>query len=165
MADPATRAALRAATSTGERLPWFAVGEALEQEVEVGLGELPLERGGELLVVILEGEQRCCCLGEAAEVVRGQDLALDDGEVDLVEPGCVDGQVDQAQGGPGALAPAGCGLAAVAAAVVGDPVHAPCRGVGLGGHDLGDEPPEWLEAGGGAAAADGPGAGAVPGPP
>src|SRR5260221_7949483 len=85
MADAATRAALRAATSTGERLPWFVGGEALEQEVEVGRGELPLERGGDLLVVILEGQQRCCCLGEAAEVVRAEDLALDDGEVD--QPG------------------------------------------------------------------------------
>jgi len=70
--------------------------EALEQEGQVGLGELPLERGGDLLVVILEGQQRCFCLGQAAEVVRGQDLALDNGKVNLylVEPGRVDGQVD-----------------------------------------------------------------------
>ena len=32
-------------------------GEALEQEGEVGLGELPLERGGDLLIVVLEGQQ------------------------------------------------------------------------------------------------------------
>jgi hypothetical protein len=82
--------------------------EAFEQEVEVGRGELPLERGGDLLVVVLEGQQRGLCLGEAAEVVWGQDFALDDREVDLdlVEPGGVDGQVDQVQGGPGALEPA-----------------------------------------------------------
>jgi hypothetical protein len=31
--------------------------EALEQLVEVGPGELPLERGGDVLVVVLEGQQ------------------------------------------------------------------------------------------------------------
>jgi hypothetical protein len=50
-------------------------GEALEQEVEVGGGELPLERGGDLLVVVLEGQEPGFCLGEAAEVVRGQECA------------------------------------------------------------------------------------------
>jgi hypothetical protein len=44
-------------------------GEAFEEEVEVGLGELPLERGGDLLVVVVEGEQRGLGFGEAAEVV------------------------------------------------------------------------------------------------
>jgi len=79
--------------------------------------------------VVLEGLQPCFYLGEAAEVVRGQDFALDDREVDLdlVEPGSVDGQVNQAQGGPLALEPAGRGLAAVAAAVIDHPEHPPRR--------------------------------------
>lgn len=47
-------------------------GEALEQVVKVGVGELPLERGNDLLVVVLEGEQCCLGFGEAAEVVRGE---------------------------------------------------------------------------------------------
>jgi len=57
------------------------------------LVNLPLERCGDLLVVVLEGEQRCldCC--QVGEVVGGEDLALDDGEValDLVELGGVHG--------------------------------------------------------------------------
>src|SRR6266481_2806682 len=106
--------------SGGQCWGWFVGGEALEQEVQVGRGEFPLKRGGDLLVVVLEGQQSCLRLGEAGEVVRGQEFALDDRKVDLdlVEPGGVDGQVDQVQGGPGALEPAGRGLAAVAAAVV-----------------------------------------------
>src|SRR5258708_20238067 len=46
-----------------------------------------------------------------------------------------------------------------------DPVHAPCRGGGLGGLDLGDEPPEWPDAGGRLAAPQDLGARAVPGGP
>jgi hypothetical protein len=69
--------------SCGEGLRWFVGGEALEQEIEVGLGELPLERRGDLLVVVLEGQQPGFYLGEAAEVVRGQEFALDDGEVNF----------------------------------------------------------------------------------
>src|SRR4029453_9084055 len=44
-------------------------------------------------------------------------------------------------------------LAAVGGAVVDDPTT-PGRGVGLGGHDLGDQGHERLDAGGGRAAAD-----------
>src|SRR5216683_5293429 len=142
--------------SCGEGRRWFVGGETLEQVIEVGLGELPLERGGDLLVVVLEGQQPGFYLGEAAEVVGGQEFALYDGEVnfDLVDPGCVDGQVNQAQGGPLALEPAGCGLAAVTAAVIDHPVHMPGRLVGLGGHDLGDEPPERLDSSRGLAPAE-----------
>jgi hypothetical protein len=42
---------------------------ALEQEIEVRLRELPLERGGDLLVVALEGQQSDFYLSGAAEVV------------------------------------------------------------------------------------------------
>ena len=44
-------------------------GDALEQVGQVRLGELPLDRSGDLLVVIPEGQQPCFCLIEAAEVV------------------------------------------------------------------------------------------------
>jgi hypothetical protein len=53
-------------------------GEAFEQEGQVGPGELPLERGGDLLVVVLEGQQPGSRLGEAGEVVRAEQFALDD---------------------------------------------------------------------------------------
>src|SRR5262249_54712513 len=101
----------------------------------------------------------------AAEVVRRQDFAVDDREVDLdlVEPGGVYGQVDQVQGRPLALEPAGGGLAAGTAAGGFDPVHPPRRGGGLGGHDPGDEPAEWLDPGPWLAAAEDPGAVDVPG--
>src|SRR5260221_14180235 len=109
--------------SGGQCWGWFVGGEALEQEVEVGLGELPLERGGDLLVVGLKGQQRGFCLGEAAEVARGEDFALDDREVDLdlVEPGGVDGEVDQAQGGPLAVEAAGLVVGPLPALWVGRP--------------------------------------------
>jgi len=55
------------------------VGEA----VEVGTGELPLERRGDLFVAAAEREQLLLEGVEVGEVVGGQDLALDDGEVDL----------------------------------------------------------------------------------
>lgn len=72
--------------SGGERRGWLVGVEALEQEVEVGFGELPLEWGGDLLVVVLEGQQPCFSFGfgEAAEVVGGQEFALGDRKVDLV---------------------------------------------------------------------------------
>jgi len=58
-------------------------GDAGEQGVQVVGGELPLERGGDLGVVVLEVEQSLLDLCEIGEVVGGQHLALDDGEVDL----------------------------------------------------------------------------------
>jgi hypothetical protein len=52
----------------------------LEEGAEVGSGELPLERTGELFVVVLEGEQALGDLVEAGEVAGCEDLALDDRE-------------------------------------------------------------------------------------
>ena len=65
------------------------MGEA----VEVGSGELPFERGGDLLVAATERQQLLFERVEVGEVVGGVDLALGDGEVDLglVEPAGVDG--------------------------------------------------------------------------
>jgi hypothetical protein len=59
-----------------------------QEPVKVGAGEAPVERHGGLLVAALEAKQPLLDLGQVGEVVRGQDLALDDGEValDLVEP-------------------------------------------------------------------------------
>jgi hypothetical protein len=73
--------------------------QPLQQPVEVGAGEAPIERHGGVLVATLEAKQAVLDLGEVGEVVGGQHLALHDREVDLhlVEPGRVGGQVDQTQ--------------------------------------------------------------------
>ena len=66
---------------------------------EVGAGELPLERLGDLLVAAAEREELLFERVEVGEVVGGQDFALDDREVDLglVEPAGVDRGVDEDQ--------------------------------------------------------------------
>ena len=112
-----------------------SVADAGDELAEVAAGEGPLERRGDLVVVALEGVQALDDALQAGEVVRRQDLALDDREVDLdlVEPGGVDRQVDEHEVRP--LAPGGARrerLAAVRGAVVDDPEHAPRAGVGLG---------------------------------
>src|ERR1044072_2999202 len=95
-------------------------GQATKQAVEVGLGVAPVEGNSGLLIAALEAQQASFDLGEIDEVVGGQDLALDDGEVDLdlVEPRRMDGQMDQAQVAPLALQPLDGCLAAVGGAVV-----------------------------------------------
>jgi len=51
--------------------------------MEIEPGEAPLEWRGDGGVVLAEGEEPGLELGERGEVVRVEDLALDDGEVDL----------------------------------------------------------------------------------
>jgi len=59
-------------------------GEAGEQPVEVGVGEFPVERGGRGVVLVLfEGLHLGSEGVQAGEVVWGEELALDDGEVHL----------------------------------------------------------------------------------
>jgi len=50
-------------------------GDAVEQVLEVGFGEFPLEWCGDLLVVLLEVEQSGFDLVEIAEVVKRDDLS------------------------------------------------------------------------------------------
>src|SRR5450756_2601349 len=73
--------------------------QAVEEPGQIGSGELPLERPGEVLVAVLEGEDPGSELLERGGVGRGEDLALEDAEVDLdlVEPARVDWQVDRDQ--------------------------------------------------------------------
>jgi len=104
-------------------------------------------------------------LGQVGEIVGDEHLALHDREVDLdlVEPGGVHRQVDQPQIGVGALQPFDGCLAAMGAAVVDDPKHPLSSGVGLGGHDLGDQPIERLDPSRRLAAAEQAGVVHVPG--
>jgi hypothetical protein len=56
-----------------------------QQPIQVGAGVAPVEGDGGLLVAVLEAEQASFDLGQVAEVVGCQHLALHDGKVDLVE--------------------------------------------------------------------------------
>ena len=71
--------------------------ESGQQIVQVGGGELPLERLCRGVVAQFEGCESVSDLVEAREVVGCHDFALDDGEedLDLVQPRGVDGRVDQ----------------------------------------------------------------------
>jgi hypothetical protein len=64
--------------------------DAGHELVEVGAGEFPVEWQGGGVVVLFECEDQLGELVEALEVVRSEELALDDGEVDVVEPGGAD---------------------------------------------------------------------------
>lgn len=57
--------------------------EAVEEIVEVFGGVFPVERAGGEVVAVFEGFQPVLDVGEVVEVVRGDDFALHDGEVDL----------------------------------------------------------------------------------
>src|SRR3954452_11984870 len=85
----------------GELEVWLAVGDLGEDAVEVLAGEGPLERPRDVAVVVAEGQQPLGEFVEGAEVVGGQRFALGDREeqLGLVEPGGVDGEVDQSRGG------------------------------------------------------------------
>src|SRR5262249_32646635 len=67
--------------------------------VEVLAGELPADRPGLATVLGPEGEQACLEVLQVVRHGRRQQLALDDAEedLDLVQPGGVDGGVDQDQ--------------------------------------------------------------------
>jgi hypothetical protein len=98
-------------------------------------------------VVLAEAEQTLVSASRESKSLGGERLALDDRavELDLVEPGCMDRQVDQAQVRVGALEPLDRGRAGVARAVVDDPEDGAGRAVGLDVHHLLDKPPERLD--------------------
>jgi hypothetical protein len=79
--------------------------EAVEECGEVGAGEAPVNRLGDLVVAVLEGVERAGDGGCVVEVVGVQELALDDRvvDLDLVELAAVDGGVDEDQVRPAAL--------------------------------------------------------------
>jgi hypothetical protein len=124
--------------------------ELCHQVGKVGAGKFPLEGSCQALVVILKSEETILDLGEGGEVVGGEDLPLDDGEVnfDLIEPTGVDRSMDQDEVGVGFLEALEGSLPAMAGAVIHDPEH-PARVAVRGlGHDLGDEAVKRLNAGG-----------------
>jgi hypothetical protein len=80
----------------------FVLGDAGDELFQVVAGGGPVERGGDLVVVVLESVEALDDGLEAGEVVRGQHFALDDGEheLDLVQPRGVKREVHQHEVGP-----------------------------------------------------------------
>ena len=142
------------------------MGSEFDQQVgEVGTGEGPLERFGGKFVALLEAQETILDLGEAGEIVGGEDLSLDDGEVDLdlVQPTGMNRRVNEDDGRPGEAQALGGLLAPMGGPVVGDPEDALGGAIRLLGHDLRDETIERLDACGFLAAPKDLGAMNVPG--
>jgi len=139
--------------------------DPLEKFGEVVSCEGPVERPSRLFVAVLELQQLLLQISERCEVVRREELALDDREVDLdlVEPAGVHGSMDQDDGRPFGLQPTDRALTAMGRAVINDPEHPAGLAVGLLAHDLIDEAVERSAAGLGFAAPEQLGAMDVPG--
>ena len=118
-----------------------ALSILLKQDIEIAAGEGPLERLGGLLVALLEAHQLVSERGEIRKIVGSEELALDNGEIDLdlIEPTGVDRGVDKNDIGPFGAQPSGGALTAVRGAIVDDPEHAAGRPIRLLAHDLGDQ--------------------------
>ena len=89
----------------------------------------------------LKCEETLFEIGQGSEIVRGEDLSLNNREVDLnlVEPTGMSGSVDEDGVGPSGAEAVGSFLTPMSGAVVHDPEDATCRLVGLLGHDFANE--------------------------
>ena len=145
---PEARSTARERRGPSTRLPLLVISQSLREESQVVPGEHPLEGCSGLLVATLEGDEAVRDLGKVLEVVRGEDLALDDAEedLDLVQPRSVNGQLDEGRVRPSVGEASAGRLAPVAAAVVDHPEHPPGALVGLCRHHLGDEAAEGHDA-------------------
>jgi len=123
--------------------------DPLHQGREVLAFEHPLEGNGDLLVAILEAKQAVFEFAERREIIRCQDLPLDDGEVNfnLIQPTGMDRRVNRDQGGPLGAEPIAGLLAAMAGTVVHDPEDAAGRTIRLLVHDLRDQAIKRRDAG------------------
>ena len=112
--------------------------------------EFPLEWRSDGLIVLLEAEESILDFLKRAEVVGGEGLAFNDGEVDfdLIEPACVDRSVHGDEIGEGCFEAPNTGLAAMRRAVVHDPEHSPRVAIERLRHDLGNQAIKRLDAGG-----------------
>src|SRR6266849_3153021 len=130
--------------------------DACQKGIEVSAGELPLERRGALLVVCLEAKESIGDLGERGEVVRGEHLALNDGEIDLdlVEPAGMHRTMNRDDVVESSLQTTDAGIATMRRAVVHDPEDAASSLVGWLAHDVGHQFLEGFDAGGLFAAAE-----------
>ncbi len=101
---------------------------------------------------------------QALEIVRREDLALNDGKVnfDLVHPTGMNGCVNQDGVGPALLESSNGSLAAMRGTIVDDPENASGRSIRFLGHDLVHQSVERNDTGGGFTAAEDPGTMDVP---
>ncbi len=112
--------------------------ELAEELCEVLSSELPLEGLGDRFVVALEFQESFGNRFEAGEIIRGQDLALNDGKVnlDLIQPTGMNGAVDEHQARIAALESRHGTLTPVTRTVVHNPEDAAGFIVRWAGHDL-----------------------------
>ena len=90
----------------------------------------------------LEGEQTLFELGQRREVVGGEELSLNDGEIDfdLIEPTGEDWSMNEDGVGPFFAQTFGRLLTSMSRAVVHNPKDSASRFVGLLAHDFADQP-------------------------
>src|SRR5712692_1938276 len=126
---------------------------------QVAPREGPLEWSGQCFIVTLEGQEPVLNGSQGIEVVRRQDLALDDGEVDLdlIEPTRMDGAVNEHQMRVLPLQSVHGARTTVGRAAVNDPEDTPRVVIRRRGHHLLDESVERVDPGRGLAAAKEPG--------
>jgi hypothetical protein len=112
--------------------------------------ESPIEGCGHLLVILLEAQQSVLDFRQAGEIIGGQRLALDDGEVDLnlVEPTGMDWAVNRNEIGKGLGQALHAWLPTMRRAVIHDPEHAACIAVGRLSHHLGNKATERFDTAG-----------------
>src|SRR5438128_12414954 len=117
------------------------VAEPRQEGCEIPTGESPVERDGDLLIVMLKGKQTFLDLGQRREIIGDKDLALDDREVnlDLIQPTGMQWGVHQHHRRPLGAESVGGLLAAVSRTVVHNPEDATGRGIGRLVHHLGDQ--------------------------
>jgi hypothetical protein len=113
----------------------------LQESLEIAASEGPLKWRCSPLVVRLEGKQALLEFGQGRKVVGGEDLSLNDGEVDLdlVEPTGVDGGVDEYGVGPLGAQPVNGLVATMGGAIVHNPEDATSGLVGFLAHDFTDQ--------------------------
>jgi len=132
-------------------VPCGALGrESSQQPVEVGSGELPLERRCHRFVNGLEGKNALPEIVKRDRVGRCQHFALQDRKVnlDLIDPTGVDGQVHGDKVAMRRLHTPDRSQAAVGTAVVDHPENTAGGTIGLLGHDFFDQAVEGRDAGG-----------------
>ena len=97
-----------------------------QEYVQVTSRECPFERLGGPLVADLEGHHVPLQIGPALKVARGEQLALNDREVDLnlIEPTGVNRRMNQNDAGPSASKAVGSASTTAAGAIVGNQEHA-----------------------------------------
>src|SRR5215472_520139 len=123
--------------------------EFFEKFGEVAPRVRPFERSNEGFVVPLKRQQPVLNGGQGPKVVRGDDLALDDGEIDLdlIEPAGVHRAKNQHEIGVPALQPFDRAWTAMRGSVVDNPENAVGLAIGRDAPDLPHTPAERLDAG------------------